>query len=276
MSFQMKRRKKNIEEEELSFWQSYSDMMAALLLVFVLIIVFTVAQMKETYEEKESKLEEQKIELVQQKNEILKKNLEVEKQNEKIIEYEKKVEEQQGQLDEIVGVRKEIVRQLNDEFENSNLNISIDSETGAICFDSSILFGYDQYELKSSGRKFLNEFFPKYFDVILDKKVKNYISEVIIEGHTDDKGSYLYNLNLSQKRAFAVAEYCLGENEKMFSNKELESIREIVTANGRSYYELKYDKNGNVDANASRRVEVKFRLTEEDMISQITDILSEE
>lgn len=77
---------------------------------------------------------------------------------------------------------------------------------------------------------------------------------------------------MSQKRAFAVSEYCLGDS-KMFSGKKLETVREMVTANGRSYYELKRNANGKVDANASRRVEIKFRLTEEEMIGEMSDIL---
>lgn len=245
-------KKKRKKFEGQAFWQSYSDMMAALLLVFVLVIAFTIIQAKATYEEKE-------IELM--------------KQSEEIIKYQAKVEEQQGQLDAIVGVRKQIVQKLNKKFSNSDLNVTIDSETGSICFDSSVLFDYNKYKLKNSGVKFLNQFFPKYFDVILSNDLKKYISEVIIEGHTDDQGSYLYNLDLSQKRAFAVAEYCLGDKNNMFSKKKLEMVREIVTANGRSYYELKYDSKGKVDADASRRVEVKFRLTEEEMIGQLSDIL---
>lgn len=172
------------------------------------------------------------------------------------------------------GIRSEIVRELTKEFKDSNLDITIDPETGTICFDSKVLFNYDESSLKRSGIRFLNTFFPQYFDVILKKNVKPYIAEVIIEGHTDDKGSYLYNLNLSQRRAFAVAEYCLGDGNHMFSKKKLEQIRQIVTANGRSYYELKYHADGRVDAEKSRRVEIKFRLTEEDMMKEISSLLN--
>ena len=250
------RGKKKFEEQ--TFWQSYSDMMAAVLLVFVLIIAFTIIQAKVTYEQKEAELKTQNEALI--------------KQNEEILEYKDQVKEQQKQLDQVVGIRKKIVQKLNQKFSNSKLNATVDPETGSICFDSSVLFDYSKYTLKKSGKKVLNEFFPKYFDVILSNDIKQYVSEVIIEGHTDNHGSYLYNLDLSQKRAFAVSEYCLRDS-KMFSGKKLETVREMVTANGRSYYELKRNANGKVDANASRRVEIKFRLTEEEMIGEMSDIL---
>ena len=245
-------------DEEISFWQSYSDMMAALLLVFVLIIVASIAKEKSSYERmtEESRRQQAKIE----------------EQQTQLKEQQSQLKQQQRELDAIVGVRREIVAELKKEFEDSDLNLVIDPETGAISFDSSVLFDYDKYELKASGKTFLNAFFPKYFDVIFKEDIKKYIGEVIIEGHTDQKGGYLYNLNLSQQRAYSVAEYCLGEDNKLFSGEELDNLRAVVTANGRSYYGLVYT-DGKVDAEKSRRVEVKFRLTEEEMIQEMTQLL---
>ena len=53
------RRRRKSEDEETSYWLSYSDMMAGLLLVFVLIISFTMLQAKSQYEAKEEELAEQ-------------------------------------------------------------------------------------------------------------------------------------------------------------------------------------------------------------------------
>lgn len=248
----MRNRNQRKEPEELTFWQSYSDMMAALLLVFVLIIVFTMTMAKRELESEKQKLEEAQIEMNQ---------------------YQVEIEEKQQQLDKIIGVKSDIIAELKKEFENTELGISVDPDTGAISFDSKLLFDYNKYELKEGGIEFLNQFFPQYFSVIFQEDIRGYISEIIIEGHTDNEGDYLYNLDLSQKRAFAVAEYCLGDDNNLFTKDEIEALREIVTANGRAYYGLLYDEYGNVDADASRRVEVKFRLTEEEMIEELSGIL---
>lgn len=248
----MRNRNKRKEPEELTFWQSYSDMMAAMLLVFVLIIVFTITMAKRELENEQAKLEAERI----RTNQI-----------------QETLDEKQEQLDRIVGVKSDIITELKKEFEDTELGLSVDPSTGAISFDSQVLFDYNKYELKAGGIEFLNQFFPQYFSVIFREDIRGYISEVIIEGHTDNVGEYLYNLDLSQKRAFAVAEYCLGDNNQMFTENEIESLREIVTANGRAYYDLIYDEDGNVDADASRRVEVKFRLTEDEMIEELSNIL---
>jgi chemotaxis protein MotB len=50
-------------------------------------------------------------------------------------------------------------------------------------------------------------------------------------------------------------------------------LRELATANGCSWSDPVYDANGNVDMDASRRVVFKFRMTDEQMIQQLKDIL---
>ena len=62
----MYKMKHESDNEETTYWLSYSDMMAALLLVFVLIISFTMLQAKKQYEDKEKQLEEQQNMLVEQ------------------------------------------------------------------------------------------------------------------------------------------------------------------------------------------------------------------
>lgn len=278
------------EPEEINFWQSYSDMMAALLLLFVLIIAFSVSTMTkatEDYKEKTEKVKEQQEQLERQKKELSQKEREIEEYNKQKIAYEDELKKrenqlekqkiafkkQQKQIDKLIGVRKDIIEKLKKVFEGTSMGVSVDSETGAISFNSKILFDFGKHELKSTGIEFLNNFFPQYFAVILDKEISKYVAEVIIEGHTDNVGSYLYNLELSQKRAFAVSEYCLRDDTKMFMGNKLNTIRKLVTANGRSFYELKYTKDNKIDQDASRRVEIKFRLKEDDMIKEMAAIL---
>ena len=57
----------------------------------------------------------------------------------------------------------------------------------------------------------INQFLPKYCSVLLRDDYREYVSEIIIEGHTDSNGSYIFNLELSELRAFSVALYCLNE-----------------------------------------------------------------
>lgn len=250
----MSKRRRKSNEEETSYWLSYSDMMAALLLIFVLIISFTMLQAKRQYEEKEQELEAQQ----------------------KLIEKQQvQMEAQQEQLDKIIGVRGDLITALRDEFDGSDLKVSVDSQTGAITFDSSVLFDSNKSDIKESGITFLNQFLPRYFNVLLEKGFKEYVSEIIIEGHTDTKADYMYNLELSQQRALSVAKYCLDEKESTLSKKKIEELQKIVTANGRSYSDPIYNSNGSVNMSASRRVEFKFRLKDEEMVEEMMHILND-
>src|SRR5690625_835987 len=77
------------------------------------------------------------------------------------------VEELKETLDQIMGVRAELIKELKLEFEDSAAGVSIDEETWAIIFSTEILFDYSQADLKSASFVFLDDFVPKYLDVLL-------------------------------------------------------------------------------------------------------------
>ena len=81
----------------------------------------------------------------------------------------------------------------------------------------------------------INQFLPKYCSVLLRDDYREYVSEIIIEGHTDTNGSYIYNLELSQQRAFSVAKYCLTESNGIISSGHgsVETRGDQVQASGR-------------------------------------------
>ncbi|MBZ0247916.1 MAG: OmpA family protein [Cyclobacteriaceae bacterium] len=68
-----------------------------------------------------------------------------------------------------------------------------------ITFDSGLMFGFDSYKLSSNTTSNLTNLastLNKYED-----------TDVLIEGHTDQKGSEEYNMELSKQRSNAVAVY---------------------------------------------------------------------
>lgn len=296
-------------DEETSYWLSYSDMMAGLLLAFVLIISLTVLRSKIQYDQKQNELLGKEEELIIQSEELENKKLTIDEQGAKLNAQELKLSEQQGELlaqqaqlnaqqeimleqsqllqelqnlmdeqqmklDNIIGIRSALVEALKREFEDSSLSISVDEKTGAITMDSSILFSSNQYKLKDSGKEFLDKFIPRYLKILMSPQYRQYVSEIVIEGHTDLNGSYLFNLDLSQKRAYSVAEYCLDEKNKVLSDRNREDLQKVLTTNGKSFSEPILDSHGEIDETASRRVEILFRLRDEEMIREMMEILN--
>lgn len=245
----------------MDYWQSYSDMMAALLLVFVL-IVFAVIQ----------KLQTQQDEIAAKQAIVDKQKITIEKLGGDADGGTTKFEEMEKKVSRIIGVKAEIIEDLRKELDN--VNLEIDGQTGAIQFDSEILFDTDKSNLKASGKKELDRFMKGYFKVLLNDKFKDNIAEIIVEGHTDTDGTYDYNLELSQKRALSVARYCLNSKNLDLDSDQKQDLRRMITANGRSFSNPIRKSDGSIDKNKSRRVVFQFRLKDDEMIQQLQDILN--
>jgi len=112
--------------------------------------------------------------------------------------------------------------------------------------------------LKPEAKDMLKIFIPKYVETIYKDYGEN-ISKIVVKGHTDDVGSYLYNLDLSQRRAFSVVEFIVGNEigDYKYKDKVLKDIEAI----GRSEAELITNSDGRVNRDASRRVEMKYEVS---------------
>ena len=185
------------------------------------------------------------------------------------------LENQQAQIEQLVGMRTRIISSLSDALRGSSISATVDSATGSITLESDVLFATGRYELTAAGRRFVDRFLPVYLNVLFSAEYRDYVSEIIIEGHTDSDGGYLSNLELSQQRALAVASYVLGDCRAV-SNDVKDQLRKVMTVNGRSFSDRIFKADGTEDMDASRRVVFKFRLTDEQMIQQLRNILEGE
>lgn len=312
--------------EENSYWQSYSDMMAALLLIFILMIAITLAIYKQktvaldqtsqelelAYNDLESykqeiaasneelanslallqeayanaaltkeELDAAYLEIENAKAELAAANLEIENArlelgaaNVEIENTQAELAATKSELQDIVGIRTDIIGELQKKFDESSM--SVDSQTGSITFSADVLFALNSSTLTKDSKEVLREVIPLYLDVLLQDSYREYIAEIIIEGHTDTNGSYAMNMQLSSDRAASVANFCLNSSNGL-DEEEIERLKELLTINGRSFSDPIYESNGtDVDMAASRRVEIKFRLKEDEMIEKIAAILAQE
>lgn len=154
------------------------------------------------------------------------------------------------------------------------MNVNIDSQTGALTLDANVMFDVAEAELTEEGEAALRQVLPIYCEVLLREENLPYLAEIIIDGYTDTDGSYTYNLELSQQRSLAVAEYLIDMQYEFLNEGQAANLERYLTVNGHSKSNPILDADGNVDMDASRRVEVKFRLKDEEMISELNDIMS--
>ena len=310
------RRKKKSENNGFNVWRSYSDMMAGVLLLFVLIMCVTLFQAQKSYneslQERDEKIalqEEYTQELLDKQNALDKKDetlqnqdAQLKTQDEKLAEQEQQLaalaaklkeqestlnaqqsaldektaqlRDQQAQIDQIIGVKADVIEALKNEFSKNNINVDIDAQTGALTLEASVMFDYDQAELRDAGKQALEQILPIYCKVLLQDDYMKYLAEIIIDGYTDTDGDYSYNLQLSQQRSLAVAQYLLDIQGNFLDATQSQNLEKYLTVNGHSMANPVLDASGNVDKDASRRVEVKFRLKDEEMIDELNQLLS--
>ena len=232
-----------------------------------------------TLEEQEKIILAAQKELTTKETALTKANLELETQQKALKEatillgeQQEAMETQQRKLDDLVGVRTKIVRELTAALNKAALKATVDANTGDIVLESAVFFDYGKNTIKEAGQVFLNKFIPVYLGVLLQPEYSDFLGEIIIEGHTDTNGDYLFNLELSQERALSVAAYCL--EMPALSENQLEKLREILTAKGRSESDPIYNADGTINMEACRRVEFKFRMKDSEMIDEIRNILS--
>ncbi len=182
---------------------------------------------------------------------------------------------QQEKLDKLVGVRTEIVEDLLVALRASNITGAQVDDSGAIVFDSEMMFSSGSARLSSTGKEFLNSFLPNYLRVLMSDEYSKYVSQIIIEGHTDTSGSFMTNAQLSQDRALSVLEYIMSNEFTGITSAEKAKLEKVVSTNGRSYSDPILYANGRVNMSASRRVVIKFRMNDEDMVTEMLEILNE-
>lgn len=294
-------------------WISYSDMMAALLLIFVLILTYSLYQYFTMLETKTKELNDQQAILDQQTIDLRLARDELDEKEATLViiqgnlddlkvkldDQEKtladlqivlaakeadletatlRLQEQQDllnaqalRIDNLIGIRTTMIKDLSASLAAANLKAAVDPTTGDIMLDSAVFFETGKAEIRQEGKELLDRFIPVYLEVLMRKEYAGYLGEIIIEGHTDSKGSYESNLKLSQDRALQVALYCL--RMPSLSAAQKQQLQKILTAKGRSYADLIY-VNGVEDPEASRRVEFKFSLKDSEMIEEMNRILS--
>ena len=246
-----------------------------------------IAAQKESLDALSIQLGTQQTQLTQQQDQLAVQQGLLQQQQGQLAVQQSQLDEQQGQLsaqqdlldaqqvqiEQLVGMKPRIISSLSDALNAANISATVDPASGAIALEADVLFSTGKYDLTDAGRARIDDFLPVYLDVLFSDEYLPYVAEIIIEGHTDSTGTYIKNLELSQQRAGAVATYVLSDSYRGISASQRKLLREMATANGRSFSDPVLDENGRENMDASRRVVFKFRLTDEQMIDQLKSIL---
>lgn len=223
-----------LEEKNNQFDLSTGDLMASLLMVFVLCLIGTMLQLQEEFDDK-SKVAERYKEL-------------------------------QTQI--YIDLQEEFKGDLKD------WGAEIDKEQLIFRFtEPDILFNVGRSEVKQEFKDILKSFFPRYVKVLSGDNYKNHIEEIRVEGHTSSEGqngmsdekAYFYNMKLSQDRTRSVLSFVL---EQLDSNVyQWTKLR--TTANGLSSVKPIAENDTEANRKLNRRVEFRIKTDAEKQIREM-------
>jgi chemotaxis protein MotB len=258
------------QQNETFVWISFSDLMTSLMMIFlVLAILLITSNPTEKLQSENTDLKTKIQNYATVSATILKQHNAYDKLDEMV---EKAMIHAKADADACKGI--------NWDFDRSQHMVKVTFQNK----DQS-WFELSRSKLNAEGEKCLWEFSSVWITNLFntDPEIRDYISRLVIEGHTDSKkyrkcsdnsgeslDDYGCNLQLSQERALDA----IAVIRKHFASDSNESFREwretVLAASGRGYADL-VKENGTVNDEKSRRIEFKLILK-----SRVNDIKTPE
>jgi outer membrane protein OmpA-like peptidoglycan-associated protein len=198
-------------EGESPFWISFSDLMSALMVLFLLVMAVTLISVTKDV----TSAEQRKI------------------QREKDI--------------------KELMSTIREESRDFP-EVKVNESTYRIDLGDIVRFDSGRSDIQSNGARFLRRYVPVLLKAQASDLGHKWIRRIVVEGFTDQDGTYLYNLGLSLDRSRRVVCVLYSQpstDEVALTETQKRQIRDLFLVGGYSFNSMKASKE------ASRRVELK-------------------
>lgn len=203
-----------------------------------------------------------------------------------IVEVQKKQKERDIIFEEFKATKEQLYSELENEFkvDFKKWQVELDKDLSIKFTNPEVLFESGQTTIRPYFSQILDDFLPRYFNVLMQEKYKDKIAEIRIEGHTDtvaalkyDRDPYIGNVILSQLRSAQVLKHFRNmDYYKNLSKKDELRLQFWLTANGLSYGRTLDDEKQltaisgkSTNNNFSRRVEFRIITTSENLVEQV-------
>lgn len=203
-----------------------------------------------------------------------------------ILEIQKKQKEQEAIFENFQDTKHALYLELKNEFQDDlyRWGVELDQDLSIKFTNPEILFDLGKSKINPYFADILDQFLPRYFNILLKEQYYNNISEVRIEGHTDtvpalhyDEDPYIGNVILSQLRSAEVLKYF--HKTPYYHNlneKDKQRISFLLTANGLSFgrtlddnKQLTFLSGKPINSLFSRRVEFRIVTNSNKVIEEV-------
>lgn len=137
--------------------------------------------------------------------------------------------------------------------------IKVDRNRNVIDFGDRARFDTASSTLSGDQAKLMRAFVPQVLSIARTQLGDHWLKRIVVEGFTDQRGTYLYNLNLSLQRSERVLCVLLAPptpGEQAMDAAEREQIRKLFLVGGYS------SNSAMASLDASRRIELRLEFFE--------------
>jgi chemotaxis protein MotB len=220
-------------------WPAFTDVMSTMaLILFVLVLLAYVRSLVSSKRldalQRQISSSEQQLQAV---NDSLRRTAaEVEAGRAALASSEGKVHEQENiiadsnrqlgtlrsQLQSIAVLRVDVLNKLKQAIEaelgstnEAGASLVTIGDNGNVVINESLVFESSSYAIKSDAKPLLDGLGKALGSLLSDSDVRENIDAIVVQGHTDERGSASFNWDLSAKRATAVVDYLFQTNKTL-------------------------------------------------------------
>jgi chemotaxis protein MotB len=234
------------EDEGENFWPSFTDLISTVaMILFVLVLLAYIQNLISGQNLERAKAElagtmqrlrasQQQISSSERRLKVLAAEIEagqtrlklsqaqVDQQQTVISDSTRELGELRSQLQGIAVLRVDVLRKVKQSIDTqlgggnpTHAPPARIAENGNIVLEESLVFESDSYLIRPEGKRFLDSLASAFANVLGDAEVRKNIDAILVQGHTDERGSVAYNRELSGKRASAVLDYMFAADQSL-------------------------------------------------------------
>ncbi len=238
----MRSRRRLVSDHEVTreIWPSFTDVMSTMaLILFVLVLLayvqniigvrrldafrHQIALAEQRLQTLEQTLGRTAAEVAEGKARLKASNDRLEDQERVITESREELTHVRSRLEAIAVLRVDVLDKLKKAIEaelgpgsaaDAGALVSI-GDNGNIVINESLVFEFGSYSIKKEAKPLLDALARALGNLLADASVRENIDAIVIQGHTDERGSDSLNWDLSSKRADAVLDFLFDANNAL-------------------------------------------------------------
>lgn len=213
-------------------WPSFTDVMSTMaLILFVLVLLAYVRSLvaskrleafQRQIDASEQQLRQVQAQLQSGRAELAASNARLRDQQAIVADSNRQLDALRSQLQSIAVLRVSVVNKLKQAMEtelgtagDGGAELVSIGDNGDVVLNERLVFEYGSYAIKPEAKPLLDTLARALGRVLSDEDTRANIDTILIQGHTDPRGSAAYNWDLSAKRATAVLDYLLSANRAL-------------------------------------------------------------